>query len=216
MVASSACASTSPPATAGEGWSPLFDGQTTAGWRGYRQAEMPAAGWEVRDGALVCTASGGDIVTREEFGSFVLSLDWKVSPGGNSGVFFHVTEGHDSSWETGPEYQILDNTVLADGGDPRTSAGANYALHAPAADHTRPAGEWNHAVIEVRGAQVRHWMNDRLIVKYELWSPDWEARVQASKFGQMPDYGRAKRGLIALQDHGDEVAYRHIRILPLD
>ena len=202
---------------AGDGWRPLFDGQTTRGWRGYGASSVPA-GWQVVDGALTRVAQAGDIVTEEQFGSFELELEWKVEPGGNSGIFFHVVEDDSLRyvWQSGPEMQVLDNARHADGRSPLTSAGSNYALHAPARDVARPAGEWNAARLVVRGDHVEHWLNGVKLLEYELGSPEWEAKVRASKFASMPRYGRARRGHIALQDHGDRVAFRHIRIRPLD
>ena len=198
------------------GWELLFDGTSTKGWRGFRKEGMPA-GWEVRDGTLALTGSGGDIVTQKVYADFILTLEWKISPAGNSGIFFRVAEdGQDAVWRTGPEMQVLDNTGHPDGQDARTSAGANYALHAPPADFTRPVGEWNEVRIEVRDGRVRHWLNGYLCVDYKLGSEDWKELVAASKFGAMPDYGRAPVGHIALQDHGDPVWYRNIKILPLE
>ena len=202
------------PAEVSAGWKLLFDGETTRGWRGYRKDTMPA-GWEVVDGALTRTGSGGDVITLEQFASFELALEWKISEGGNSGIFFHGTEARNAVYETAPEYQVLDNSVHRDGGDPRTSAGANYALHAPAADYTRPAGEWNEARISVHGDHVTHWLNGQRILEYELGSEAWKKLVAESKFAAWPEYGTAGSGHIALQDHGDEVAYRNIKILPL-
>ncbi|HYJ80168.1 MAG TPA: DUF1080 domain-containing protein [Longimicrobiaceae bacterium] len=198
------------------GWRPLFDGSTTAGWHGFRKDAVPA-GWQVVDGALTRVGEGGDIVTDAEFDSFELALEWNVAPGGNSGVFFHVVEDSSVSyvWQTGPEMQVLDNARHADGRDPLTSAASNFALHAPARDATRPAGEWNAARLVVRGHHVEHWLNGEKVVEYELGSADWQQRVAASKFAAMPRYGRARRGHIALQDHGDRVAYRNLRIRPL-
>ncbi|MGH7151259.1 MAG: 3-keto-disaccharide hydrolase [Planctomycetota bacterium] len=197
-----------------QGWRLLFDGKTTAGWRGFKQTSCPA-GWKVVDGALGRTAQAGDIVTEEEFESFELSLEWKVAKGGNSGIFFGVSEDHGSVWETGPEFQVLDNALHKDGGDPKTSAGANYALHAPAKDATRPPGEWNVARIRVEGAKVEHWLNGVKLLSYELGSAEWKALVGASKFKSMPDYGTRRRGRLALQDHGDSVEYRSIKIRTL-
>ncbi|HEX6884263.1 MAG TPA: DUF1080 domain-containing protein [Planctomycetota bacterium] len=211
LVPLAACAGTS----ADSGWRSLFDGRTTAGWRGYRRADVPA-GWQVVDGALTRVGEAGDLVTAEPYTDFELELEWKVAPGGNSGVMFRVTEDHDYPWETGPEFQILDDAAHKDGLDPRTSAGANYAMHAPSAEAARPAGEWNQARLVVRGAHVEHWLNGQKIVAYELWSPDWEARVQACKWKERPDYGRRRSGHIALQDHGDAVAYRNLRIRVLE
>ena len=197
-------------------WEILFDGESTDAWRGYRQKALPA-GWQVQEGALVRAAEAGDIITKEKYGNFVLSFEWKVTEGANSGVFFHVTEKKGATYETGPEYQVLDNALHADGGDARTSAGANYALHAPVDDYTRPVGEWNEAQIVVQDeGRVHHWLNGRIVVEYVLWTPEWEELVAASKFADMPAYGLKKRGHIALQDHGDEVAYRNIRIRRLD
>jgi hypothetical protein len=197
-----------------EGWRLLFDGRTSAGWRGYKQADCPA-GWQVVDGALTRVAEAGDIVTRDSFQDFVLEFEWRVAPGANSGVMFHVDEDHQYPWETGPEYQILDDQAHQDGLDPRTSAGSNYAMHAPSKRVTRPAGEWNQARIQVCGPSVEHWLNGEKIVAYELGSADWLARVAACKWKDRPDYGRRPSGLIALQDHGDRVAFRSIRIRPI-
>jgi hypothetical protein len=193
------------------GWRLLFDGRTTNGWRGFRQDGMPD-GWQVVDGALTRVAAAGDIITTEQFASFELALEWRVAPGGNSGIFFHVTEDADYVWQTGPEMQVLDDAGHRDGLLPETSAGSNYALHAPAHDVVRPAGEWNAVRLVVRGDHVEHWLNGALIVAYELGSEDWERRVAASKFADMPAYGRARRGHIALQDHGDRVEFRSIKV----
>jgi len=196
------------------GWRPLFDGRSLAGWRGFKTT-TPPAGWQAVDGALTRTGPGGDLMTVEEFGDFELELEWKVGPAGNSGIMFRVATTAERPWETGPEMQVLDNATHADGRNPLTSAGSNYAVHAPVKDVTRPVGEWNAVRLVVRGAHVEHWMNGVKLLEYELWSPDWEARVKASKFGSMPGYGRAKRGHLVLQDHGDVVAFRNLRIRTL-
>jgi hypothetical protein len=193
------------------GWRLLFDGTSLEGWRAFTST-APPAGWKAIDGALARAGAGGDILTVEEFDSFELRLQWRISPGGNSGIFFHVGLDGDYVWSTGPELQVLDNAGHADGKAPQTSAGSNYALHAPARDVTRPVGQWNDVRLLVQGPHVEHWLNDVKLLEYELWSPDWEARVKASKFGTVPRYGRAKTGRIALQDHGDPVWYRNIKI----
>lgn len=197
-----------------QGWTLLFDGKSTTGWRGYKQDAAPD-GWQAVDGALTRVGGGGDLVTVEQFDSFDLRFDWKVEPGGNSGVMFRVGESAGATYHTGPEFQILDNAAHADGKDSLTSAGSCYGLYAPTKDVTRPAGSWNEARIVVNGNRVEHWMNGERIVEYEIGSPDWEKRIAASKFKQWPDFGRLSRGHIALQDHGDRVAYRNIRIRPL-
>ena len=195
------------------GWMLLFDGASTSGWRGYRQKDVPA-GWAARDGALVRVpgANAGDLVTLDSYDDFELSLEWKITPGGNSGVFFHVDESKNYPWETGPEMQILDNERHPDGQDPRTSAGANYALHAPARDLTRPVGMWNQVRIVVKGAHVEHWLNGSKAVEYELWTDAWKALVADSKFASMTGYGLSRKGHVCLQDHGDEVAFRNVKL----
>jgi hypothetical protein len=205
---------TGTPVTVDTGWRALFDGRTTAGWRGYRRPDMPA-GWEVVDGALTRSGPGGDIVTVDQFGDFELELEWMVAPGGNSGIFYRVTEEGEAGYHTGPEMQVLDDAAHADGLSRLTAAGSAYGLYPAPPGVVKPAGEWNAVRIVVRGQHVEHWLNGTKIVDYELGSPDWEAKVKASKFAQWPGYGRAPRGHIALQDHGDRVAYRNIRIREL-
>jgi hypothetical protein len=196
------------------GWRSLFDGRTTAGWRGYRKKEMPS-GWEVIDGALTRVAPGGDIVTIDQYGDFELSLEWRVSRGGNSGIFYRVSEDLEHPWQSGPEMQVLDDAAHADGRSPLTSAGALYGIYPAKPGVVRPAGEWNAVRLVVKGQQVEHWLNGEKVVDAEIGSPDWEARVKQSKFGAMPRYGRNRSGHIGLQDHGDRVSYRNIRIRPL-
>ncbi|MEW6071975.1 MAG: DUF1080 domain-containing protein [Planctomycetota bacterium] len=196
------------------GWRSLFDGESLEHWRCFR-AKSVSAGWRVVDGAIARVGAAGDLLTREQFADFILEIDWKISPGGNSGILFRVTEDYEEVWETGPEMQILDDRAVPAGLDPKTAAGANYALHAPAAEYSKPAGEWNHARLEVRGAHVVHHLNGHLLLEYDLWSPKWRELVAASKFAAMPDYGRRRTGHIALQDHGDEVWFRNLKILPL-
>ena len=197
-----------------DGWRFLFDGETLNGWRGFR-SETPPAGWKAIDGALVRDGAGGDIMTVEQFADFELRLEWKLSKNGNSGIMFRVTQEGGQTYETGPEFQVLDNAGHKDGGNSLTAAGSNYALHPPVRDVTRPIGDWNDVRLVVNGPHVEHWMNGVKLLEYELWSDDWNERVKASKFNKMPHYGRAKRGHIALQDHGDAVWYRNVKIRPL-
>jgi 3-keto-disaccharide hydrolase len=192
----------------------LFNGRTLDGWRGFT-SDVPPPGWSVVDGTLARTGAGGDIVTVDEFGDFDLRLQWKISEGGNSGIIFRVVNVGSEVWESGPEMQILDNARHADGKNPLTAAGANYGLHAPVRDVTRPVGQWNDVRLLVTGAHVEQWLNAVKVVEYELWSPEWESLVKASKFAKMPAYGRAKRGRIALQNHGDPVWFRNMTIRPM-
>lgn len=193
------------------GWRLLFDGRTTDGWRGYRKTTMPA-GWQVVDGALTRTAEGGDILTTQQFANFELSLEWTIAPGGNSGVFYRASEDDEAVYWTAPEMQVLDDAHHADGKSRLTAAGADYGLYEAPAGIVKPAGEWNEARILVNGRHVEHWLNGVRLLQYELWSPDWEVRVRNSKFAPHPRYGRNTEGYIGLQDHGDWVAYRNIKI----
>lgn len=197
-----------------QGWRLLFDGETTDGWRGFRRDSMPS-GWQVVDGALTRVAPAGDIVAADQFADFELTLEWQVEPGGNSGIFIRATEDVEPIYEGAPEMQILDDERHPDGQSPLTSAGANYGLHPAPRGVVRPAGEWNQVRIVARGAHVEHWLNGVKVVEYELWTPDWEQRVKDSKFSAWPQYGRATRGHIGLQDHGDRVAFRNIKIREL-
>jgi 3-keto-disaccharide hydrolase len=196
------------------GFKLLFDGKSLAGWRSFK-SETPPAGWKAIDGLLTLETGGGDLVTADQYGDFDLRLEWRISPKGNGGVMFRVTPDGPYTWSTGPEMQILDNAGHNDGKKPITSAGSNFAVNEPIKDVTKPVGEWNDARLLVNGAHVEHWLNGVKLLEYELWSPDWEARVKASKFATMPGYGRAKRGFIAIQDHGNPVWFRNIRIRPL-
>jgi hypothetical protein len=193
------------------GFMPLFDGTSLAGWRGYK-TPTPPAGWKAVNGELVRDAAGGDLMTVDEFQDFELRLEWKISKNGNSGIMFRVGTSGDTPWTTGPEFQILDNAGHKDGQSPLTSAGSNYAVHPPVKDVTKPVGEWNDVRLIVRGSHVEHWMNGVKLLEYEIGSDDWDTRVKASKFATMPGYGRMPRGYIVLQDHGDLVSYRNIRI----
>jgi hypothetical protein len=208
------------------GWQLLFDGISTKGWRGFKKEKFPEHGWQVKDGLLSVEYSGkgeegngGDIITIEQYDNFELKLDWKISPGGNSGVMFRVTESevYGQSWNTAPEIQILDDFGFEKYNNGyviniKQMSGANYALHAPSFYYTRPVGEWNQLYLKVQGSHVEHWLNGNKIVEYELWSPEWKELVKNSKFSQYPDYGMAITGHIALQDHGCSAWFRNIKI----
>ena len=194
------------------GWRPLFDGTNTSAWRGYKSQTFPSA-WHVVNGTLTKSGSTEDIITRDQFGDFELAFDWKLSPGGNAGVFYRGTEEYDHIYWSAPEYQLLDDALHPDGKNRLTSAGAAYALYPSPEGVVKPAGEWNSTLIVVQGARVQHWMNGQKLLEYELWSPDWEAKVKASKFVDWPNYGRAKKGYIGIQgDHDGELSLRNVRI----
>ncbi len=193
-------------------WRSLSD---PSAWRGYKTDTIPAR-WTFADGVLSKTRPVADIVSKNEFGNFELELEWKIGDAGNSGIFYRGTEEYDHIYWTAPEYQLLDNIKADDNKTPLTRAAAVYGLYPAPDGHVKPVGEWNTARIVVNGAHVEHWLNGFLMEQYELWSPDWESRVQASKFAAWPDYGRAQRGHIALQgDHNGELAFRNIRIRTL-
>ena len=196
------------------GWRSLFDGKTTAGWRGFRQQQMPD-GWQAVDGALTRVAAAADIVTIDQFEDFELTLEWKLPANGNSGIFFRVVEDDDVMWHTAPEFQLIDNAYSKEPLKPGQLAGANYDLHPPSRDATRPIGSWNAARLIVRGAHVEHWLNGVNVVDYELWTDDWQRRVSVSKFKDYPRYARVRRGHIGLQEHDSRVAFRNIRIREL-
>ena len=212
-------ANTLTPAEQHVGWRRLFDGESTQGWRTFR-TDTISPGWKVIDGALVRAAAGaGDIVTADEFDWFELQLDYRISPGGNSGIMFRVTEDSPKPWHSGPEVQVLDN---ASGKDPQR-AGWLYGLYPPRTDPltkkpidaTRPAGEWNTLALRIAPEQCEIALNGIRYATFKIGSADWDKKVAASKFAAFPQFGKAPRGRICLQDHGDEVAYRNIRIREL-
>jgi hypothetical protein len=215
LMAQNGAVNTLTPKEKAEGWRLLFDGKSLDGWRGYRKEIAPEP-WKVVNGELTLVGKGGDLVTKEQFADFDLKLEWKlVKPGGNSGLFFRGVETEDPIYCSAPEIQIIDNARHKDAANITHTAGSNYDLDAPSRDVTKPVGEWNELRVLVHGPHVEHWMNGVKIVEYELWGPEWEAKVKKSKFAKWPGYGRAKTGHIALQDHGDPVAFRNIKIRKL-
>jgi hypothetical protein len=197
------------PAEKAGGWKLLFDGKTTAGWKGFK-TDAPDAGWTVKDGVLGPTKGvSKDIVTKENFENFDLTFDWKISPMGNSGVMYHVIPVGDETYQSGPEYQLLDN---AHGEQPVEQASAAYYLFAPSMDMTKPVGQWNHGRIVVDHGKVQHWLNGMKVVEYDLNSDAFKARVAATKFKRWPQFATGKSGAIALQMHGDPVWFENIKI----
>ncbi len=201
-----------------EGWTLLFDGESTNGWRVYQRDEV--RGWAVENGELIAlgeeTPDGhaNDIITEKQYRNFELQLEWKVSKGGNSGIFFNVVEEdqYKTVYATGPEYQLVDDDGYPNGLADNQKSGANYAMHPPAKNVVRPQGEFNHSRIVVLNGHVQHWLNGEKVVEYDLWTPEWEALVQAGKWKDFPGYGKARSGHIALQDHGNKTWFRNIKI----
>jgi hypothetical protein len=201
-----------------DGWTSLFDGATLAGWRGYKQRDAARTRWRVQDGMLTVPANDGkdtrgamDLITTETFDQFELTLEWRVSPGGNSGVKYFVLEDMDSA--IGHEYQIIDDERHADAKlGPERQTAAFYDVLAASSRPIRPAGEFNQSRIIVNGRTVEHWLNGTRVLRYELGSPALAAAVDDSKFKGITRFGKLQKGHILLQDHGDAVWYRNIRI----
>jgi hypothetical protein len=193
------------------GWKLLFDGKTTTGWRNYKKAEI-GPGWKVESGALVRADKGaGDVITNDKYAAFELSLEYNITPGGNSGLMFHVTEDGNTPWKTGPEIQVQDNK---EGHDPQ-KAGWLYQLYKSDVDATKPAGEWNELKILITPQKCATWMNGQLYYEYVKGSKDWDERVAKSKFAKEPNFGKPTSGYICLQDHGNLVSFRNIKIRPI-
>ncbi|MEP6662870.1 MAG: DUF1080 domain-containing protein, partial [Verrucomicrobiota bacterium] len=204
----------SSPHTKSPDWIVLFDGTSTDAFRGYKRDVFPDKGWKLENG-LLKTVVGGDVVdlmTKEQFQDFELKLEWRISPGGNSGVIYRVAETGANSYNTGPEMQILDDAKHKDGKNPKTSSGALYALIAPTNKVLEPVGGWNQSRLIVRGNHVEHWLNGRRVVAYELGSPELEKLIAESKFSSMPGFAKEKKGYLCLQHHRDEVWYRNVKI----
>ena len=207
-----------------DGWKLLWDGRTTAGWRGAKLHVFPSQGWDIRDGVLSVletegreAAAGGDIVTVAEYENFELSLEYRLTRGANSGIKYFVnTELNTGAGSAiGNEYQLLDNDVHPDAklgvNGNRTNAGL-YDLIPPQNVRFNGIGEWNRARILVRGSRVEHWLNSFRTVEYERGTQQWRALVDHSKYTMWPNFGEAKKGHILLQDHGNNVSFRSIRI----
>ena len=181
-------------------------------FRGYDSDGVPP-GWVGSADTISKSHGTGDLVTKDQFANFELQFDWKLSKGGNAGVFYRGTHEYDHIYWSAPEYQLLDDAKAPDGRSRLTSAGAAYALYPSPAGILKPAGEWNSTRIIVKGAHVEHWLNGKKLLEYTLWSPDWNAKVKASKFAAYPHYGMAKTGYIGIQgDHDGALSLRNVKI----
>jgi hypothetical protein len=206
-------------------WIMLFDGETFNGWSKYGGGDVGSA-WKIQDGAIYLDASnkdnwqpgdGGDIATDEEFDNFHLQLEWKIAKNGNSGIMFFVHESEEYSypWMTGPEMQVLDNDGHPDAKIRTHRAGDLYDLIESSEETVRPLGEWNLAEIVSKDGNLELHLNGVKVVTTTIWTPEWDEMVANSKFKDMPGFGKFKKGKIALQDHGDEVWFRNIKIKKL-
>ncbi|ETN94562.1 3-keto-disaccharide hydrolase [Zhouia amylolytica] len=204
------------------GWITLFDGSSFDAWRGYLKEEMPSQ-WSIEDKAMVFTPGkngGNNIITKEKFKNFELSLEWKISEGGNSGIFWGVYEDpkFPEAYQTGPEIQVLDDERHPDAKNGTThQAGSLYDMIAPSEKVVKPAGEWNTCVLkinhETNAGSIT--LNGTEIVTFPVHGPKWDVMVENSKFKGWEGFGKYQTGHIGLQDHGDKVWYRNIKIKPL-
>jgi hypothetical protein len=214
LAAQGADLNTLTPEEKAAGWKLLFDGHDTSGWRSCGHTNFPADGWVVEEGCLKNLGGkhGGDLVTKQEFTDFDLKFEWRISPGGNSGVKYFVKEGSKSG--VGFEYQVLDDDKNEDSRNgPNRQAGALYYLIAPnKAKHLKPVGEFNESEIILRGNHVEHWLNGAKIVETGLGSPALTEAIAKSKFAKNTSYGLKKPTVILLQDHGNTVWFRNLKI----
>jgi hypothetical protein len=208
------------------GWVTLFDGKTTAGWHAYGKGTGTGR-WKVADGAVYVDTThtsassageGGDLTTNDEFENFDLKLEWKIAANGNSGIIFYVNEDtakYHNTYETGPEMQVLDNNGHADGKITKHRAGDLYDLISCSKETVKPTGEWNEAEIRAVHGKLDLYLNGTNVVSTNMWDDNWKKMVAGSKFKSMPGFGTFKKGRIALQDHGNLVWYRNIKIRKL-
>lgn len=200
-------------------WILLFDGETFDGWHGYNKDEV-GPGWNIENGAMVLDKSkgiAGDIVTDMEFENFEFALEWKISECGNSGIFFNVVESPEyrTPYLTGPEMQILDNSCHPDAKIETHRAGDLYDMIATSVVNVNPAGEWNYIRILSDNGRVTFSQNDVEVVQFSMHNEQWAEMIANSKFKNMPAFGKSKKGRIGLQDHGDKVWFRNIKIRTL-
>lgn len=201
-----------------EGWELLFDGtfpSIDSNWKAFNAGAV--SGWKVENGILensgLGSDHGGDIITKKEYTDFEFYIEWKVSPESNSGIFYHVQEGlTDAIYESGPEYQLIDDKGWPDKLEAYQYSGSNYGMNAPQNAEVAPIDDWNTTRILVNGPHVEHWLNGAKVVEYELWTPEWEEHKAHSKWADAPNYGMAKTGHIGLQDHGGLMMFRNIKI----
>jgi hypothetical protein len=208
------------------GWELLFDGSTLNGWKRYG-ADSIGPLWSVKDGMIVCDGTGlgegsgpmgGSLMTLKQYGNFELTADWKISPGGNSGILYHVVEKpeYKHDYDTGPEYQVMDDTGWKDPLRDEQKAGGSYDMYPASANKKlMPVGEWNSSKIIYNNGHVEHWLNGEKVLEFQEGDADYQARYKKSKWVDYPGWNKSKTGSISLQDHGAPVYYRNIKIRAL-
>ena len=201
----------------GNGWILLFDGTSRDQWHGYNLSGFPDC-WTVENGTLTMNSKGGqedqDIITNKKYKGFAFSFDFKLTKGANSGILFQVEENpkYKFPYETGPEFQIIDQDNWPDKLEDWQILGANYAMYPPIAKPYKPLGKWNSALLVVDGNHVTQVLNGVIVVTYEKYSDDWKKRRDSGKWADYPDYGKYDEGHISLQNHGTKVWYRNLKI----
>ncbi len=201
-----------------QGWKLLFDGKTLNNWRTFKN--QPGS-WQVNDGTLCSKKTednaSADLITADEFQNFELSIDWKISSKGNSGIMYLVTENYDAAYESGPEYQLIDDDGFPEHIEEWQKTGANYAMQPPSIKAANTPGEWNHTVIIVNKGHVEHWLNGKKVVEYDLWSDAWKKQKAEGKWKDDAGYAASKKGHIALQSAHSNIddtyiCFRNIKI----
>ena len=193
---------------------PLFNGMTLDGWRGYKSDKVPE-GWTVEEKTIKGSGQGPDLMTKQKYADFELQLEWKISPKGNSGIVYRISEEMPRPYETGPEYHIIDDVGTGAEKRPTVAAAALYGLYGSSEKQLHPVGEFNQARIIVRGNRIQHWLNGTLIVDCVIGSEDWNTKVAASKFRDWKRFAKNRAGHISLQAHGSPVWFRNLKIKKL-
>lgn len=203
-----------------EGWISLFDGKTTKGWHVF-QNKSDGSAWKAVDGTLMFdtlqASGGGDLLTDSTFENYHFSIEWKVSQNGNSGLIFNIQDDpkYEYSWHTGPEMQVLDNSGHPDAKIIKHRAGDLYDLISCSKETVKPWGKWNKAEIKLNKGKLDLFLNGTNVVSTTMWDDNWNKLVAGSKFKNMPDFAKFKKGHLALQDHGNQVWFRNIKIKKL-